>query len=35
MSAAFAGVYRVRDGRFVSYHQYTDTAKIVEAVKNP
>lgn len=31
MRAAFAGLYRVRAGRIVSFHQYTDTAKIVEA----
>ena len=28
MTAAFAGVYRVHSGRIVSFHQYTDTAKI-------
>lgn len=33
MRAAFAGVYRVRAGRIVSFHQYTDTAKIVEATR--
>lgn len=33
MTAAFAGIYRVRDGRIVSFHQYTDTAKIVEATR--
>ena len=32
MKSAFAGVYRVRDGRIVSFHQYTDTAKIQQAV---
>ncbi len=33
MIAAFAGVYRVRDGRIVSFHQYTDTAMIAAAMK--
>lgn len=33
MRAAFAGVYRVRSGRIVSFHQYTDTAKIAEATR--
>ena len=33
MKAAFAGVYRVRDGRIVSFHQYTDTAMIAGAMK--
>lgn len=34
MTAAFAGVYRVRAGRIVSFRQYTDTAKIAEAMKS-
>ncbi len=33
MTASFAGVYRVRSGRIVSFHQYTDTAKIAEATQ--
>ncbi len=33
MTAAFAGVYRVRAGRIVSFHQYTDTAKIACATQ--
>ena len=33
MKAAFAGVYRVREGRIVSFHQYTDTVKIAEATQ--
>ena len=32
MRAAFAGVYDVRDGRIVRFRQFTDTAKIAEAV---
>lgn len=33
MKAVFAGVYRVRDGRIVSFHQYTGTAMIAGAMK--
>lgn len=33
MTAAFAGLYRVRGGRIVQFRQFTDTAKIVEAVR--
>ena len=33
MKPAFAGVYRVRAGRIVSFHQYTDTVKIAEATQ--
>jgi uncharacterized protein len=33
MTAAFAGVYRVRAGRIISFHQYTDTAMIAAAMK--
>ncbi|HYG75164.1 MAG TPA: nuclear transport factor 2 family protein [Planctomycetota bacterium] len=32
MKAAFAGLYRVRNGRIVQFRQFTDTARIVEAV---
>ncbi|MBY0589638.1 nuclear transport factor 2 family protein [bacterium] len=33
MTAAFAGVYRVRAGRIISFRQYADTAKIAEAMQ--
>ncbi|KAB8331580.1 nuclear transport factor 2 family protein [Scytonema tolypothrichoides VB-61278] len=31
-TAAFAHVYKLRDGRVVRYHQYTDTLKVAEAM---
>ena len=31
MTAAFAHVYWLRDGRVVRFEQYADTAKVVEA----
>ena len=32
MTAAFAGLYRVKDGRIVQFRQFTDTAKIAGAI---
>lgn len=32
MTAAFAHVYRVKDGRIVRFEQYTDTRKVAEAM---
>lgn len=32
MTAAFAHVYRVQDGRIVHFEQYTDTRKVAEAM---
>jgi ketosteroid isomerase-like protein len=34
-TAAFAHVYRVRRGRIVRFEQYTDTAKVAEAMQPP
>lgn len=34
MVAAFAHVYRVRDGRIHRFEQYTDTVKVVEAMQD-
>lgn len=33
MTAAFAGLYRVKDGRIVQFRQFTDTAKIAAAMQ--
>ena len=33
--AAFAHVYRVRDGRVVRFQQFTDTLKVAEAMRLP
>lgn len=33
MTAAFAGLYRVELGRIVQFRQFTDTAKIAEAMR--
>ena len=33
MTAAFAHVYWVRDGQIVRFKQYTDTAKVAEAIR--
>lgn len=34
-TAAFAHVYRVRGGRIVRFEQFTDTAKVAEAMRPP
>ena len=34
MTAAFAHVYRIREGKIVKFEQYTDTLKIAEAMKD-
>ena len=34
MTAPFAHVWTVRDGRLASFNMYTDTAKVLEALKN-
>lgn len=33
--AAFAHVYRVRDGRVIKFQQFTDTLKVAEAMRLP
>lgn len=33
MTAAFAGLYRVKEGRIVQFRQFTDTAKISQAMQ--
>ena len=34
MTSPFAHVWTVRDGRLASFNMYTDTAKVLEALKN-
>ncbi len=34
MTASFAHVYRVHNGRITRFDQYTDTLKIAEAMKD-
>lgn len=34
MTAAFAGLYRVKEGRIVQFRQFTDTAKIAQAMQS-
>ena len=34
MSSPFAHVWTVRDGRLASFNMYTDTAKVLEAMKH-
>jgi len=33
MTAPFAHVWKVRDGRLARFDMYTDTAKVLEAIK--